>query len=55
MAGFNKVENFIHFDNSENKKSFLKRYLVGLAKKLCIDPYAILSLKAPMVFMVAER
>jgi len=54
-AGFKKIENFIHFDNSKNKKSYLKRPIVNLAKKLSIDPYAILSLKAPMVFMVAEK
>jgi len=55
MAGFKRMESFIHFDNSKNKKSYLKRYIINLAKKLSINPYAILSLKAPMVFMIAEK
>ncbi len=55
LAGFRKVESFIYFDNSENRKSFLKRYIISLVKKLNINLYAILSLKAPMVFMIAER
>jgi hypothetical protein len=55
MAGFKRVERFIHFDNSRNKKSYLQRYIISLARKLNINPYAILSLKAPMVFMKAEK
>ena len=55
LAGFKRIESFIHVDNSRNKKSFLKRRIISLVEKLNINPYAILSLKAPMVFMIAER
>jgi SAM-dependent methyltransferase len=55
MAGFRKVERFIPFHNSRNKRGFLKQPIMNLAKKLGVDPYAILSLKAPMVFMIAEK
>lgn len=55
MAGFRKVERFIPFHNSRNIGFKLKWYIVNLAKKLGVDPYAILSLKAPMVFMIAEK
>ena len=55
IAGFKKVESFIHFHNSKNKRSYLKQYIVSLAKKLSIDPYAVLSLKAPMAFMIAQK
>jgi len=55
IAGFKKVESFIHFHNSRNKRSHLKQCIVSFARKLGIDPYAVLSLKAPMVFMIAEK
>lgn len=55
IVGFKKAESFIHFHNSKNKRSYLKQCIVNLVKKLGIDPYAILSLKAPMVFMIAEK
>jgi len=55
MAGFKRIESFVHLDNSRNKKSFFKRYIISLVEKLNINPYTILSLKAPMVFMIAEK
>lgn len=53
VVGFRKAEGFIHFDSE--RKGFLRNGLVDLVKKLGINPYAILSLKAPMVFMIAEK
>jgi hypothetical protein len=55
IIGFRKTETFIHFDNSKNKGNFLKNNIVGFMTKLGMNPYAILSLKAPMVFMVAQK
>jgi SAM-dependent methyltransferase len=53
IVGFKKAETFIHFDS--NRKGFLKTKLFYLLKKLGINPDTILSLKAPMVFMIAEK
>ena len=55
QSGFKIVEGFINFDNSKHKKSFFKKSVVNFVKKLGVDPYAILSMKAPMIFMVAEK
>lgn len=55
IVGFKKIETFLHFDNSQDRESFFKSSLVDFMKKLGINPYAILSLKAPMVFLIAEK
>lgn len=55
IVGFKKAETFIHFDNSRTQKPFLRNSVANLMKKLRIDLYAILSLKAPMIFMIAKK
>ncbi len=55
ILGFKKAETFTDLHNSKNERSLLKNSVVCLMKTLGINPYAILSLKAPMVFMIAEK
>jgi SAM-dependent methyltransferase len=55
IIGFKKAETFIHLNSSKNESPFFKNSLIVLMKTLRINPYKLLSIKAPMVFMIAEK